>query len=150
HAVTEYATVNGPADYALFVAGQPLGVVEAKKLTLGPQNVLTQAERYARGVADSPFRFGEFRVPFLYATNGEVLWFHDVRHALNRSRRIAAFHTPDALQEMLARDFDGACGWFAAHPNNHPLLRPYQIEANTAMEQAIAGRKRQMLVAMAT
>ena len=30
------------------------------------------------------------------------------------------------------------------------MLRPYQIEANTAIEKAIAERKRQMLVAMAT
>ena len=35
-------------------------------------------------------------------------------------------------------------------PNDHPLLRPYQFEANTAVEQAIAERKRQMLLAMAT
>jgi type I restriction enzyme R subunit len=149
HALTEFPTANGPADYAL-VAGQPLGVVEAKKLTLGPQNVLTQAERYARGMTDGPFNFGGFRVPFLYSTNGEVLWFHDVRYPLNRSRRIAGFHTPAALQEMLGKDFEAACSWFAATPNNHPLLRPYQVQANTAIEQAIARRKRQMLVAMAT
>jgi type I restriction enzyme R subunit len=150
HAVTEFETAAGPADYALFVAGRPLGVVEAKRVTLGPQNALTQAERYSCGVADSPFHFDGYRVPFLYSSNGEVLWFHDVRHPLNRSRRVAAFHTPAALEEMLARDFDGACSWFAATPNNHPLLRPYQVEANTAIEQAIAARKRQMLVAMAT
>jgi type I restriction enzyme R subunit len=150
HALTEFPTANGPADYALAVGGQPLGIVEAKKITLGPQNVLTQAERYARGVIDSPFDFSGCRVPFLYSTNGEALWFHDVRHPLNRSRRVAAFHTPTALQAMLARDFDAACSWFAAHPNNHPFLRPYQVEANTAIEQAIANRKRQMLVAMAT
>ena len=35
-------------------------------------------------------------------------------------------------------------------PNDHPLLRPYQFEANTGVEQAIADRKRQMLLAMAT
>ena len=35
-------------------------------------------------------------------------------------------------------------------PNAHWWLRPYQIEANTAIEQAIAGRRPQMLVAMAT
>jgi type I restriction enzyme R subunit len=34
--------------------------------------------------------------------------------------------------------------------NDHPRLRPYQIEANDAVEHAIADRKRQMLVAMAT
>jgi type I restriction enzyme R subunit len=53
--------------------------------------VLTQAERYARGLADSPFNFGGFRVPFLYSTNGEAVWFHDARHPLNRSRRVATF-----------------------------------------------------------
>src|SRR5229473_5075800 len=138
HAVTEYPTLNGPADYALFSDNQLLGIVEAKKVTLGPQNVLIQAERYSKGVSDSPFNFGACRVPFLYSTNGEVIWFHDIRHPLNRSRRIAGFHTPAALQEMLGKEFDAACAWFAATPNNHPLLRPYQVDANTAIEQAIA------------
>jgi type I site-specific restriction endonuclease len=27
-------TANGPADYAIIVTGQPLGIVEAKKLTV--------------------------------------------------------------------------------------------------------------------
>jgi type I restriction enzyme R subunit len=150
HALVEFETTNGPADYALAVKSQPLGVVEAKKVTLGRQNVLTQAQRYARGFANSPFQFGEYRVPFLYSTNGEVICFQDVRHPLNRSRRIAKFHTPAALEEMLRRDFDTACQWFGTTPNNHPHLRPYQIEANAAIEQAISERKRQMLVAMAT
>ena len=34
-----------PADYALCINGQILGIVEARKFTLGPQSVLTQAER---------------------------------------------------------------------------------------------------------
>ena len=150
HAVTEYPTANGPADYALFVDGILLGIVEAKRLTLGPQNVLVQAERYSQGVTDSPMNFRGFRVPFLYSTNGEVIWFHDIRHALNCSRRVAGFHTPAALAQMLGRDFELACRWFREHANDHPRLRPYQVEANTAIEQAISRRKRLMLVAMAT
>ena len=47
---------------------------------------------------------GEFGVPFLYSTNGEVIWHHDVRHDRNRSRQIAHFHTPDALREQLGRE----------------------------------------------
>ena len=150
HAVTEFPTANGPADYGLFVDGRPLGIVEAKRVTLGPQNVLTQAERYSKGADPSPFDFRGYRVPFLYSTNGEVFWFHDVRHRLNRSRRIAAFHTPSALAELLDRDFEAACRTLQATPNDHPRLRPYQIEANAAVEEAIAERIRQMLVAMAT
>jgi hypothetical protein len=49
-AVEEFETRNGPADYALCNDGRALGVVEAKKVTLGPQGVLVQAERYSKGV----------------------------------------------------------------------------------------------------
>lgn len=148
-AVAEYPTANGPADYALFVDGQLLGIVEAKKLTLGPQNVLTQAERYSRGAA-GPLDFHGFHVPFLYSTNGEVIWFHDVRHDRSRSRRITDFHTPAALRELLTRDLEIAATTLAAITQWHPRLRPYQIDACQAMETAICDRKRQMLVAMAT
>jgi type I restriction enzyme R subunit len=149
-AIEEFPTESGPADYALCAGGQILGVVEAKKLTLGPQEVLTQAERYSRGLTSSPFDFNGFRVPFLYSTNGEVIWQHDVRHPLNRSHQVATFHTPEALREFLARDIEAATDALLARPNDHPRLRPYQREANAAIEQAIVNRKRQMLVAMAT
>ncbi|MBN8625964.1 MAG: DEAD/DEAH box helicase family protein [Planctomycetes bacterium] len=146
----EYETAAGPADYALCIDSDAVGIIEAKKLSLGPQNVLTQAQRYSRGATANSLCFGEYRVPFLYSTNGEVIWFHDVRHELNRSRRIAGFHTPGAFREMMQLDFDAACERLRATPNSHPRLRPYQVEANTAVEAAIAARKREMLVAMAT
>jgi type I restriction enzyme, R subunit len=149
-AVAEYETANGPADYALCVDGRILGIVEAKKLTLGPQSVLTQAERYCKGVADSQFNFRGYRVPFLYSTNGEVIWHHDIRHELNRSHIIAQFHTPEALLERLQKEFEVSCESLSQTPNYHPRLRPYQREANEAVEKAIAVRKQQMLVAMAT
>lgn len=50
HAVEEYPTENGPADYGLFCDGHVLGIIEAKRLSLGPQNVLGQAQRYAKGI----------------------------------------------------------------------------------------------------
>src|SRR5260370_728121 len=149
-AIEEYPTDNGPADYALCVNDKILGIVEAKKLTLGPQNVLSQAERYSKGLTPSSFDFRGFRVPFLYSTNGEVIWHHDVRHELNRSHQIAHFHTPDALLDLINHDLDAACEKLTQTPNNHPLIRPYQREANEGIEKAIADRKRQMLVAMAT
>ena len=42
-ALTEFATHGGPADYTLCADDRVLGVVEAKKLTIGPEGVLTQA-----------------------------------------------------------------------------------------------------------
>ena len=78
-----------------------------------------------------------------------MLWFHDVRHPLNRSRQVSGFHTPVALNEMLTRDFDAELGRLGEIPMNE-RMRPYQCEANEAIEQAIRDRKRKMLVAMAT
>lgn len=150
HAIEEYPTANGPADYALVVDGRLLGVVEAKKVSLGPQGVLQQAERYSKGVGDSPFNYRGFRVPFLFSTNGEVVYFHDVRHELELSRKVADFYTPSALAELIGTDIEAAYDRLKHLPNNHPWLRPYQGEANDAVEQSIFGRKRQMLVAMAT
>src|SRR5450759_3231669 len=60
HAIREFPTSNGPADYVLVVDGQILGIVEAKKVTLGPQNVLTQAERYSKGAADGPVNVRDY------------------------------------------------------------------------------------------
>src|SRR6266540_424056 len=149
-AIEEYPTENGPADYALCVDGRIIGVLEAKKITLGPQNVLTQAQRYARGLTNSLLNYDGHRAPFLYSTNGEVIWFHDVRHSINRSRKITKFHTPEALRHFVERDFEASLTWLETIPNNHPRLRPYQVNANAAVEKTIADRKREMLVAMAT
>jgi type I restriction enzyme R subunit len=149
-AIEEYQTVNGPADYALCLGGQIVGIVEAKKLTLGPQNVLSQAERYSKGIPQAKLQAGEFGVPFLYSTNGEVIWHHDVRHSLNRSRQVNQFHSPEALIEKLSRDLDVSVSQLHANPNANLRLRPYQRDANDEIEKAIAERKRIMLVAMAT
>ncbi|MBM4075237.1 MAG: DEAD/DEAH box helicase, partial [Planctomycetes bacterium] len=150
HAIEEFPTSNGPADYALVSGGQILGIVEAKKLTVGPKGALTQAERYSSGMADSSLNFRGYRVPFLFSTNGEVIYFHDIRNSSNVSRRIDKFHTPGALREMLGTDPAKACEWFETHPNDQPRLRPYQRQANEAVEFALVKGKRQMLVAMAT
>jgi type I restriction enzyme, R subunit len=148
-AVEEWPTAAGPADYALCDKGAVRGVVEAKKVSLGPQGVLVQGERYSKGITQVPRYQGEFGVPFLYSTNGEVTWFHDVRHELNRSRRVSGFHTPAALDEMLSRDTDTELAALARLPQNS-RIRPYQADANAAIEQAIRERKRKMLVTMAT
>jgi type I restriction enzyme, R subunit len=148
-AVAEYPTANGPADYALCDAGSILGVAEAKKLTIGPNGVLTQAERYSRGIDQAPRHQGDFGVPFLYSTNGEQIRFHDIRDSLNLSREVRGFHSPEALQEMLSRDFAAELQALERVPRNE-RLRPYQHEANAAIEQALRERKRRMLLTMAT
>jgi type I restriction enzyme R subunit len=149
-AVEEYETAEGPADYVLFHRGEALAAVEAKKLSLGPQNVLVQAQRYARGFRGGAFNFHGFRLPFVYSTNGQVFWFQDLREPTSRSRQVARFHTPAALREFLSRDNAAAHAWLGANPIDDSSLRPYQRDAIASVEQALLAGKRRMLVAMAT
>src|SRR5271157_390333 len=102
HAIEEYPTSNGPADYALFVNGSLIGILEAKKVSVNPQNVLEQAKRYAAGCPKTIGTWGKFNVPFLYASNGTQIWFADVREETYYAREILDFHTKDALIEMFA------------------------------------------------
>lgn len=150
HAVEEYPTANGPADYALFVKGRLLGIIEAKKVTVNPQNVLEQAKRYSRGAFSGIDNWNGYRVPFLYATNGEIIWFIDVRNEKNLSRTISSFHTADALHEFFQSDRYGAYAWLKDNPITIEGIRYYQKDAITATETAIRKGKRAMLIAMAT
>src|SRR5687768_16715036 len=75
----EEETSSGPADYALWLNGKIAGIVEAKKVSLSTQEVLRQSGRYGRADGVSS--------PFLYSTNGEVIWFRDARHDLNLARK---------------------------------------------------------------
>ena len=95
----------------MFVNGVLLGIIEAKKVTVNPQNVLEQAKRYAQGAENGPGNWNGYRVPFLYATNGEIIWHLDVRSEKPVSRPVLDFHTAAALEEKFAFDDNRARKW---------------------------------------
>ncbi len=94
-AIAEWPTASGPADYALFVGTRLVGVVEAKRRRKNVSAAIDQAERYSIGIkltdggefAGGPW--GEYRVPFVFATNSRAylkqietesgIWFRDTR-----------------------------------------------------------------------
>lgn len=150
HAVEEYPTDNGPADYALFVDGKIYGIIEAKKVKIGAQNVLEQAKRYAKGLNNSIGKWQECKVPFLYSTNGELIYFLDVRNKNNLSRQISTFHTPESQKAMFSYDQNVGFKWLEETPVQTDWLRYYQKDAIISIEQAIMRSNRRMMIAMAT
>jgi type I restriction enzyme R subunit len=150
-AVREYPTASGPADYALFVKGQLLGIIEAKRLAIGAENVIEQAKRYSRTVVN---RVGDWRgygVPFLYSSNGELIFYLDVRKKGNITHEVSDFHSPQALEDKLRRDTKEAEKWFKDNPIQMiETLRDYQVRAVESIEDALVDGKRTILLAMAT
>jgi len=150
-AVEELPTANGPADYALFVKGKLLGIIEAKKVAVNPQNVLEQAKRYAAGVFAGSGNWNGLKVPFLYASNGELIWHLDARPEKRISRRLSQFHSAPALEAAFAFDSKPSCQWLLdTPPEKIERLRPYQRDCIVAAEAAIIGGRRDILLAMAT
>lgn len=151
HAVEEYPTKTGPADYALFVEGKLLGIIEAKKLSVGAGNVLEQAKRYAKSVPNTVGEWRGYRVPFLYSTNGEIIFHLDVRKKGNSSYQLISFHSPQALLDKYNRDTEKAEKWLKSRPVDEiTSLRPYQVSAIERIEESICQGKKTMLLAMAT
>ncbi|MFI5204306.1 MAG: DEAD/DEAH box helicase family protein, partial [Flavobacteriales bacterium] len=150
HAVEEYPTENGPADYALFVEGRLLAILEAKKVSVATISTLEQAKRYAKGLVHSIGNWNGYMAPFLYSTNGELVYFLDVRYEKNISRAIADLHTPQAIKELFNRNQEVAFKRLIETPNDNAFMRGYQKDAVSRVEQTILDNKRKMLVAMAT
>jgi type I restriction enzyme, R subunit len=151
HAVEEYPTLTGPADYALFVDGKLLGIIEAKKVSVGAENVLEQAKRYSKSVPNTIGEWREYKVPFLYSSNGEQIYHLDIRKKENTSYQIADFHSPQALLDRFNRSNYDAISWFNRKPVKEiERLRYYQVEAVESIEKALIDGKRTMLIAMAT
>lgn len=75
-AIAEWPTDEGRADYVLFVGLQVMAVVEAKRQSTDVYAAIDQAKRYSRGykiqgneiLPGGPW--GEYKVPFVFATNG--------------------------------------------------------------------------------
>jgi type I restriction enzyme R subunit len=149
-AITEYPTKSGPADYVLFFHQIPVAVIEAKRASRDPYDSLTQAQRYSRDFQSSTSSFGEYHVPFICSSNGEDVWFQDLRKPESRSRKVFHFHTPDALLGLLNFDDSPAKEFLSKTPNDNVFLRDYQKEAIQAAERALLQNKQKMLLAMAT
>ena len=166
-AIAEWPTGSGPADYALFVGTKLVGMVEAKRRRKNVSAAIDQAERYSATVkppdggefVEGPW--GEYRVPFVFATNSRAylkqletesgIWFRDTRRAANHRRALVDWPTPEGLAQQLEINQDSATEALKTLPFNFGFpLRDYQQHAIEAVEKALAAEKRTMLLAMAT
>ena len=165
-AIAEWPTSSGPADYALFAGLVPIAVVEAKRKAKDVVGAIEQSKRYSRDyystgepLADGA-PWGNYNVPFLFATNGRPflrqlktrsgIWFLDARRLTNHPRPLEGWYTPQGLLDLLKQDSAKADAKLKAEPSDYLPLRDYQHAAISAVEEAIAGGRQDILLAMAT
>ncbi|MFW6031489.1 MAG: DEAD/DEAH box helicase family protein, partial [Myxococcota bacterium] len=127
-AVREFpmASGHGHADYLLFIDGQAVGALEAKKAGHTLSGVEGQAKKYSLGLpTDLDTRVRP--LPFVYLSTGVETRFINYLDPHPRSRRIFAPHRPSTLAEWLTAEPLPA--WTeAVAPENVAVLRDRELQ----------------------
>lgn len=166
------------ADYALFVGEQLIGIIEAKAYEKSvyaiidnqcheyARNIKEEDEKYCMGKWQSGFQKKEFKVPFVFATNGRPylkqietesgIWFQDLRKVSNIPCALQGWYSPEDLLAKFTQNVDEADQRLENLPYDFLRdqdglnFRYYQLEAVEAVEKAVIAGAKQVLLAMAT
>ena len=149
-AVREYQTDSGPADYVLFVAGEPVGVIEAKRPKEGQRITTHEAQTKEYATAKLKWIQNNQPLPFLYESTGEITRFTDQRDPKPRSRELFSFHQPQALQWFFLQGQSLRQRLQTLPELNSVGLRDCQKEAIANLEESLKQGKPRALIQMAT
>lgn len=149
-AVREFPTSTGEVDYALFVDGRPVGVVEAKRSEAGQSitDVEVQSGRYAK----SSFKWvkNDYTIRFVYEATDKLIRFTDYNDVKYRSRTVFSFHRPETLFEWVRQPDTLRNNMKHFPPLDVKGFRKCQINAINNLEKSFADNRPKALVQMAT
>lgn len=149
-AVREFPTNTGPADYALFVEGIPVGIIEAKKAEVGEN--ITAVEGQSSRYANSTFKWikGEHRIRFAYEATDKLTRFTDYNDIKYRSRTVFSFHRPETLSALLKQPNTIRNNMKSFPAFDSTGFRKCQIAAIENLDKSFAENRPKALVQMAT
>lgn len=149
-AVREFPTSTGEVDYALFVDGKPVGVVEAKREEAGQS--ITDVEVQSGRYANSRFKWvkNDYSIRFAYEATDKLIRFTDYKDIKFRSRSVFSFYRPETLFDLLQQP-----DTIRNNMKHFPSLevngfRKCQINAINNLDQSFADNRPKALVQMAT
>ncbi len=149
-AVREFPTSTGPVDYVLFINGEPVGVIEAKKSSAGEN--ITVVEEQSSQYANSTFKWinRDHSIRFAYEATDKLVKFTDYKDIKYRSRKVFSFHRPEYLESLLQAS-DTIRNNMKHFPPLDPVgFRDCQINAINNMDVSFADNRPRALVQMAT
>ena len=147
---------HGRADYLLFVDGQAVGAIEAKKEGQPLRGVEWQTAKYADGVPDEVPTALEGALPFLYESTGVETHFTNTLDPDAASREVFSFHQPETLAGWIAQIREHPRGPTLRHrlrslpPLERTSLWDAQFTAISNLEESLAANRPRALIQMAT
>ncbi len=148
--VREFPTSTGEVDYALFVNGVPVGVIEAKREEKGED--ITSVEQQSTRYANSTLKWitGNYRIRFAYESTGRLTRFTDYDDIKYRSRDVFSFHRPETLQRLMQEKNTIRNNLKQPIPFDSTGFRACQIRAIENLDKSFAENKSRALIQMAT
>lgn len=149
-AVREFPTSTGDVDYALFVDGKPVGVVEAKREEAGQS--ITDVEVQSGRYANSRFKWvkNDYRIRFAYEATDKLIRFTNYKDVKYRSRSVFSFRRPETLFDLLQQPDTIRNNMKHFPPLEINGFRKCQINAINNLDQSFADNRPKALVQMAT
>ncbi len=138
----------GFADYMLYLDRKALGAVEAKaEGTL--TGVEAQSAKYAAGLPDN-LPAHHRPLPFLFESNGSVIFITNGLDPKPRSRRVFSFPRPETLAEWLTQQDQLRARLQDLPPLDETGLWKVQKQAIAGLESSLAKAAPRALIQMAT
>ncbi|MGW3362323.1 DEAD/DEAH box helicase family protein [Streptosporangium canum] len=158
-AVREFAFAHGRSDYALYVDGMLVGVIEAKREGTSLTGVEWQSAGYAAALPKA-YAMATWRrdipLPFRYESTGVETRFTNGLDPDPRSRGVFSFHRPETVAAWMAEADDRPdAPTLRTRVRQMPALvetglRPAQIDAVKGVESSLCRNLPRALVQMAT
>jgi type I restriction enzyme R subunit len=138
----------GEADYLLYLDRKAGGAIEAKASgTL--TGVEPQTAKYAAGLPDDLPAYKR-PLPFLFESNGSVIYFTNGLDPTPRSRQLFNFPRPETLAEWVAQPEQLRARLRHLHPLEEGRLWTVQARAIRNLEQSFGRADPRALIQMAT
>lgn len=149
-AVREFPTSTGEVDYALFVEGTPIGVIEAKRSEAGENITVVEGQSVRYAGSTLKYIHQDYTIRFAYEATDKLVRFTDYKDIKFRSRTVFSFHRPETLKALLT-----AGDTIRNNMKHFPALddtgfRQCQINAIHNLDISFANNHPKALVQMAT
>jgi len=141
----------GEADYVLFVNGEAVGVIEAKRIGTTLRGKEPQTAKYSEGFPDE-FEKVDGELPFLYECSGTEIHFTNRWDAKPRSRDVFAFHKPEIFEKWIESRKRGNLRYNLSLNKKYTneSLWPVQVRAIKNIKESLAKGNPKALIQMAT
>lgn len=148
-AIREFPTSNGEVDYALFVDGIPVGIIEAKRSELGENITTVESQSFRYANSELKYIKGH-TIRFAYEATDKLIRFTDYNDIKYRSREVFSFHRPETLKNLMNQSDTIRNNMKNFPPLNESGFRKCQITAINNLDKSFAENRPKALIQMAT